>query len=206
MVLRQFDVKVTPVNTISSRVWMSSYREIFADARVPQGIRDLMATVEGGMAFKGVSYCSSEIAWAYFYAVRVVRPSVDMLHLATEALCDCLEMSTDSNFMTDEHRASFDALWLNEPCVYESVVVDADDVMTNTFRRLFTALRMPELARNIHDADFVTLRTVHPSLYELHERDYADEEEVDADAEEGEAAENLGEEEEEAARVGVEVE
>lgn len=187
---------------------MSSYREVFADARVPQGIRDLMATVEGGMALKAVSYSPSEIAWAYFYAVRVVRPSVDLLYFATEALCDCLEMSTDSNFTADEHRESFDALWLNEPCVYESVVVDADDVMTSTFRRLYTALRMPDLARNICSADRATLSNVHPAMYELHERDYADDEpaDTDADTEEGEASEGAGEEQEEAAHVGVEVE
>lgn len=137
---------------------MSSYREVFADARVPQGIRDLMAQVKGGMACKHVSYCPSKIAWAYFYTVRVVRPSVDLLsstsRQSTEALCDCLEMSTDANFVVAEHHALLDARWLNEPCVYEAVVIDGDDAMVATFCRLFNVLRVPDVALNIGDADF----------------------------------------------------
>lgn len=177
-----------------------SFRELFAHEFVPPDIRDMLEDVEGGLAFKSVSFSTSEIAWAYFYCVRVVRPSLDLLYSATEALCDCLELPTDSNRVIDEDRASFDALWLNEPCVVEAQVMK-DIRLVKTFKRLFTLLRMPGLATTIRKRDFIKLGEVHPAMYELQENCDEQAQDYDEDDEDG----GRESEDEKAADVGIEV-
>lgn len=127
----------------------SDYRALFCDARVPSSVEDLMLRLEGGMAFKRVEVTGLDVAFSYFCAVRAARPSCELLYLATEALCDCLELSTDSNWVV---RCDPDAMcWVNEPCIVEAVRVD-DRRLKRSFVRLFKLLKLGHVARRMKAA------------------------------------------------------